>query len=51
MHIRCISTKCFIEARNMHPKSRQVELYMGSENVIDTLFNTLLETFQRIQEK
>ena len=27
----------------MHPKSRQVEVYMGSDtgNVIDTLFNTL----------
>ena len=30
----------------MHPKSRQVEVYMGSntENVIDTLFNTIQET-------
>ena len=36
----------------MHPKSRQVEVYMGSntENVIDTLFNTLLQNFQLIQE-
>ena len=36
----------------MHPKSKQVEVYMGSdtENVIDTLFNTLLQNFQRIQE-
>ena len=36
----------------MHPKSRQVEDYMGSdtENVIDRLFNTLLQNFQRIQE-
>ena len=36
----------------MHPKSKQVEVYMGSdtENVIDTLFNTLLRNFQRIQE-
>ena len=52
MHIRCISTKRFIETRTMHPKSRQVEFYMGSntENVIDTLFNTLLQNFQLIQE-
>ena len=52
MHIRCISTKGFIETRTMDPKSRQVEFYMGSdtENVIDTLFNTLLQNFQRIQE-
>ena len=36
----------------MHPKSRQVEVYMGSntENVIDTLFNTLLQNFLLIQE-
>ena len=36
----------------MHPKSKQVEFYMGidTENVIDALFNTLLQNFQRIQE-
>ena len=36
----------------MHPKSKQVEFYKGSdtENVINTLFNKLLQTFQRIQE-
>ena len=36
----------------MHPKSRQVEVYVGSntENVIDTLFNTLLQNFLLIQE-
>ena len=52
MHIKCISTKSFIKTRTMHPKSRQVEVYMGSdtENVIDTLFNTLLQNFQCIQE-
>ena len=47
MYIKCISTKSFIEARTMHPKSRQVEVYMGNdaENVIDTIFNTLLQNF------
>ena len=52
MHIRCISTKRFIETRTMHPKRRQVQFYMGSdtENVIDIRFNTLLQNFQRIQE-
>ena len=52
MYIKCISTKSFDETHTMHPKSRQVEFYMGSdtENVIDTLFNTLLQNFQRIQE-
>ena len=36
----------------MHPKSKQVQSYMGSdtENVIDTLFNALLQNFQRIHE-
>ena len=52
MRIKCISTKRFIEARAMPPKSRQVKVYLGSdtENVIDTLFNTLLQNFQHIQE-
>ena len=52
MYIKCISTKSFNETRTMHPKSKQVEVYMGSdtENVIDTLFNTLLQNFQRIQK-
>ena len=44
MYIKCISTKRFVETRT--------EFYMGSdtENVINTLFNTLLQNFQRIQE-
>ena len=52
LYIKCISTKCCNETHTMHPKSKQVEVYMGSdtENVIDTLFNTLLQNFQRIQE-
>ena len=52
MYIKCISTKRFKETRTMHPKSKQVEVYMGSntENVIDALFNTLLQNFQRMQE-
>ena len=52
MYIKCISTKSFNETRTMHQKSKQVEVYVASdtENVIDTLFNTLLQNFQRIQE-
>ena len=52
MYIKCISTKSFEETRTMHPKTKQAYFYMGSdtENVIDTLFNTLLQNFQRIQE-
>ena len=51
MYINCISTKSFNETCTMHPKSKQVEVYMGSDtgNVIDTLFNALLQNFQRIQ--
>ena len=52
MYIKCIFTKSFIETRTMQSKSRHVEVYMGSdtENVIDTLFNTLLQNFQFIQD-
>ena len=52
MYIKCISTKSFNEICTTHPKSRQVEVCKGTntEDVIDTLFNTLLQNFQRIQE-
>ena len=52
MYINCTSTTSFNETRTMHPKSKQVQVYMGSdtENVIDALFNTLLQNFQCIQE-
>ena len=52
MYIKCISTKNFDDTRTMHPKSKQVKFYMRSdtENVINTLFHTLLQNFQRIQE-
>ena len=45
IYIKCISTKRFNETRTVHPKSRQAEVYMGSdtENAIDTFFNTLLQ--------
>ena len=52
MHVKCISAESFDEIHTMYPKSRQVEFYMGNdtETVIDTLFNTLLQNFQLIQE-
>ena len=36
----------------MHPKSEQVQIFMGSgsENIIDALFNTLLQRFQKSHE-
>ena len=51
MYSKCLSTKRFNETRTMHPKSKQVEVYMGSdtENVIDALFKTPLQNYQRIQ--
>ena len=52
MYIKWISTKSFDETRTMHPESKLGEFYMSSdtENVINTLFNTFLQNFQRIQE-
>ena len=43
MQNSCISTKSSDETRTMYAKSKPAEIYMGSdtENVIDTLFNTL----------
>ena len=47
MYIKCISNKHFDETSTMHAKSKQVEFFMGSdtENVINTLFDTLLQDF------
>ena len=52
MYIKCIFTKSFDATCTMHPKSKLVEFYMGSdtENVINALFKTLLQNFQRIHE-
>ena len=45
----CISTISFEETRTICWKSEPVEIFMGSgtENVIDTIFNTILQRFQR----
>ena len=50
--VNCVSTRSFKDNRTIHSKSEAVEVYMGSDikNVIDTLFNTLLQNFQRAQE-
>ena len=47
-----ISTKRFEETRTIYTKSEPVEMFMGSdtEDVIDKLFNTLLQRFQNAQE-
>ena len=52
MQNSCISTKNFEETRTIHSASEPVEIFMGSdtEDVIDTLFNTILQRFQQAQE-
>ena len=52
MQNSCISTRNFEETRTIYSKSKPVEIFMGSdtEDVIDTLFNTILQRFQQAQE-
>ena len=52
MQNSCISTKSFEETCTTYTKSEPAEIFMGSntEDVIDKLFNTLLQRFQRAQE-
>ena len=52
MQNSCISTRSFEETRTIYTKSEPVEIFMGSntEDVIDKLFNTLLQRFQNAQE-
>ena len=47
MQNSCISTRSFEEACTIYTKSEPVEIFMGSntEDVIDKLFNTLLQRF------
>ena len=52
MQNSCISTKSFEETCNIYTKSEPVKIFMGSDtkDVIDKLFNTLLQRFQNAQE-
>ena len=52
MYIKYISTKRLDETRTVHPKSRQVEVYMGSdtENVIDKLLKEFIADVVEILE-
>ena len=47
-----ISARIFEETRTIYTKSEPEEIFMGSntEDVIDKLFNTLLQRFQNAQE-
>ena len=52
MQNSCISTVSFEEIRTICTKSEPLEIFMGSNtnDVIDRLFNTLLQRFQHAQE-
>ena len=47
----CISTKSFEETCTIYTKSEALEIFMGSDtnDIIDRLFHTLLQRFQRAQ--
>ena len=53
MQNSCISTKNFEETCTIYTKSEPIEIFMGSntEDVINKLFNILLQRFQQAQEK
>ena len=52
MQNSCISTTTFEETRAIYTKSEPVEIFMGrnTKDIIDRLFNTLLQRFQGAQE-
>ena len=52
MQNSCISTKSFEENCTIYTKSEPLETFIGSntKDVIDKLFNTLLQRFQNAQE-
>ena len=53
MQNSCISTKSFEETCNIYTKSEPVKIFMSSDtkDVIDKLYNTLLQRFQQSKEK
>ena len=52
MQNSCISTRNFEETCTIYSAREPVEIFMGSdtEDVIDKLFNTILQRFQQAQE-
>ena len=52
MQNSCISTRNFEETSAIYSTSKPVEIFMGShtEDVIDKLFNTILQIFQQAPE-
>ena len=49
---RCISSKNYGETRNMYSMSKNIKIFMGNntDEVIDRLFNTMLQRFQEAKE-
>ena len=52
MQNKFISAKDFEDTRNIYSASKPVEIFMSSdtENIIDTLFNTILNRIQQAME-
>ena len=48
----CISSKSFEETRSIYSASKPVEIFMGSntDDIIDKLFDTILQRFQEARE-
>ena len=53
MQNNCISTNDFEETRTIYSASKPVEIFMGTDtdDVIDRLFDTILQRFQQAIEK
>ena len=53
MQNNCVSTKYFEETRTIYSASKPVEIFMGTDtdDVIDRLFDTILQRFQQAIEK
>ena len=49
---RCISSKNFEETRSVYSASDNIEIVMGTDTdeVIDILFDTMLQRFQKARE-
>ena len=53
MQNNCVSSKYFEETRTIYSARKPVEIFMGTntDDVIDRLFDTILQRFQQAIEK
>ena len=51
MQNNCIYSKSFEDTRTIYSASKSVEVFMGSntDNIIDKIFDTILQRFQEAQ--